>query len=853
MAQRKEKSNPPGPTRRQRFQSWIKKIWIFYAICVGAVGLFLYLYSFSDLPGFEELENPDIDYATEVYDQFGRDIGRYYVQNRVAVPFDSLNPYLVQALISTEDTRYYEHSGIDGRSLLRVLFKTIILQQGSSGGGSTITQQLAKQLYSQRDFSGLGKIGKALRLINYKLKEWYTATRLERRYTKEEILAMYINEYDFIYGAYGVDAAARTYFGKEQSELTIDEAATLVGMLKNSVLYNPVKFPENCINRRNVVLAQMEKKKHLTEEEKDSLQQLTIDLSNFERSSHISGSATYFRASLAEWLKDMIRDRELKNANGQLYNIYRDGLKIYTTLNLDFQKLLEKSVQQHMSQLQEKFFSHWSGKDIWSYRYDNITADIKQSALESQIKGTERYRALFAKEFTKHAVRVKEEFGFDLRDYDISRMLNADEDSNYLNRILAQGYIAESKLNAYQSLMASDFWATLKEDWKNFEAEVDRQFSEKRQMKVFAYNSAGEKDTIMSPLDSLKYHRMILQVGSVAMDPKTGAVRAWVGGSGHKYFKYDHVLSDRQVGSTFKPFVYATAISYQGFSPCFPITDVQYTIKPGEGNFNLIKSWSPKNATDEYTRSPMTLYEALRQSKNTATVYLLKQLGDVKPILGLINNMGIDSSATLPNGRKKIPRQPSIGLGAADLNVLEMAGAYGTFANEGTYNTPFFVSRIEDRNGKVIYQNVSSSNVALNADVNYVMVELLRKAGYMARVKGNLKSDVGGKTGTTQDQTDAWFMGISPDLVLGTWVGGEDRWIRFRSISLGQGSTMARPIFSDFFSRLESREESLVNYSSSHTFQEPENLTIETVCDRYGTNEEEESDKPERKIPIFGQ
>jgi len=346
---------------------------------------------------------------------------------------------------------------------------------------------------------------------------------------------------------------------------------------------------------------------------------------------------------------------------------------------------------------------------------------------------------------------------------------------------------------------------------------------------------------------------MILQVGSVAMDPKTGAVRAWVGGSGHKYFKYDHVLSDRQVGSTFKPFVYATAISYQGFSPCFPITDVQYTIKPGEGNFNLIKSWSPKNATDEYTRSPMTLYEALRQSKNTATVYLLKQLGDVKPILGLINNMGIDSSATLPNGRKKIPRQPSIGLGAADLNVLEMTGAYGTFANEGTYNTPFFVSRIEDRNGKVIYQNVSSSNVALNADVNYVMVELLRKAGYMARVKGNLKSDVGGKTGTTQDQTDAWFMGISPDLVLGTWVGGEDRWIRFRSISLGQGSTMARPIFSDFFSRLESREESLVNYSSSHTFQEPENLTIETVCDRYGTNEEEESDKPERKIPIFGQ
>src|SRR6056297_1083106 len=853
MAQRKEKSNPPGPTRRQRFQSWIKKIWIFYAICVGAVGLFLYLYSFSDLPGFEELENPDIDYATEVYDQFGRDIGRYYVQNRVAVPFDSLNPYLVQALISTEDTRYYEHSGIDGRSLLRVLFKTIILQQGSSGGGSTITQQLAKQLYSQRDFSGLGKIGKAFRLINYKLKEWYTAVRLERRYTKEEILAMYINEYDFIYGAYGVDAAARTYFGKEQSELSIDEAAILVGMLKNSVLYNPVKFPENCINRRNVVLAQMEKKKYISEAEKDSLQASSLDLSNFERSSHISGSATYFRASLAEWLKDMIRERELKNANGQMYNIYRDGLKVYTTLNLDYQKILEKAVIEHMESLQSKFFNHWSGKDIWSYRYDNIATDIKQSTLDRQIQGTSRYRSLFSRTFAAHAAQINSDFGLDLRDYDISRMLKAEKDPNYLNRVLAKGYISESKLNAYQNVMASDVWPSLKSDWKAFEEEIDRQFSTERKMTVFAYNSTGEKDTVMSPLDSLKYHRMILQVGSVAMDPNSGAVRAWVGGADHKYFKYDHVLSDRQVGSTFKPFVYATAIAYQGFSPCFPVTDVQYTIKPGEGNFNLIKPWSPKNATDEYTRGPLTLYEALKQSKNTVTVYLLKQLGDVKPILGLINNMGIDSSATLPNGRKKIPRQPSIGLGAADLNVLEMTGAYGTFANEGVYNTPFFVSRIEDRNGKVIYQNVSKSNLAINPDVNYVMVELLRKAGSVAKYKGSLKSDVGGKTGTTQDQTDAWYMGISPNLVLGTWVGGEDRWIRFRNIALGQGSTMARPIFTEFFRNLESREEDLINFNSSEMFKQPEDLKIETVCDRYGTGQDKDSDTPQRNIQQFGQ
>ncbi|NBB89243.1 MAG: peptidoglycan glycosyltransferase [Bacteroidetes bacterium] len=852
MAQRKEKSKIPGPTRSQRFDSWVKKIWIFFGVGLVGLTLFLYLFSFSDLPGFEELENPDIDYATEVYDQFGRDLGRYYVQNRVAVPYDSLNPYLIKALISTEDARYFEHSGIDARSLLRVLFKTIILQQGSSGGGSTITQQLAKQLYSQRDFSGLGKVGKAFRLIYYKLKEWYTAVRLERRYTKEEILAMYINEYDFIYGAYGVDAAARTYFGKEQGELSVEESATLVGMLKNSVLYNPVKFPENCVNRRNVVLAQMEKKRYITESEKDSLQTLAIDLSNFERSSHISGRATYFRASLAEWLKDLIRDRELKKANGQLYNIYRDGLKVYTTVNLDYQKLLEEAVQSHMAKLQVKFFNHWSGKDIWSYRYDKIATDLKQSALESQIQGTERYRSLFARQFTAYAIRIKEDFGFDLRDYDIERMMKSEKDANYLNRILAQGYIAESKLDAYQNLMSSDLWIIMKSDWEAFQEELDRQFSEKRAMTVFAYNERGEKDTVMSPLDSLKYHRMILQVGSVAMDPSSGAVRAWVGGTNHKYFKYDHVLSDRQVGSTFKPFVYATAIAYQGFSPCFPVTDVQYTIKPGEGNFNLLDPWSPKNATDEYTRGPLTLYEALKQSKNTVTVYLLKQLGDVKPILGLINNMGIDSSATLPNGRKKIPRQPSIGLGAADLNVLEMTGAYGTFANQGTYNTPFFVARIEDRNGKVIYQNVSNSNVAINSDVNYVMVELLRKAGYMAKIKGSLKSDVGGKTGTTQNQTDAWFMGISPNLVLGTWVGGEDRWIRFRRIGLGQGSTMARPIFTDFFRRLEDRENQLVNFDSKASFQRPEELNIETVCDQYGTPEKE-SDKPKRNIPIFGQ
>jgi penicillin-binding protein 1A len=852
MAQRKNKSSSPGPTRQERFQKWLRNLWVVYGAIVLLTALFLYLYSFSDLPGFAELENPDIDYATEVYDQFGEDLGRYYVQNRVAVPYDSLNPYLVQALISTEDVRYFEHSGIDSRSLLRVLFKTVLMGKGSSGGGSTITQQLAKQLYSQRDFTGLNQVSKVIRLINYKLKEWYTAVKLERRYTKEEILAMYINEYDFIYGAYGVDAAARTYFGKQQADLKIEEAAALVGMLKNSVLYNPVKFPENCTRRRNVVLAQMARNKHISHETKDSLTQLKLDVSQFERSSHITGNATYFRASLAEWLKDLIRRRELKNSNGQLYNIYSDGLKVYTTLDLEIQKNLQASVDSHMPKLQKKFFDHWKGKDIWTYRYDNIPKDVKLSALERLKRGTNRYKSLFANRFTAVALDLKDELGIELRDYDFERLIKAEDDPNYLDRLLANNLVSESKYDAYLALMKSERWPELKRQWLEFVEEMDRQFNEKREMKVFAYNEAGEKDTIMSPLDSLKYHRMILQVGTTAMDPSSGAIRAWVGGANQRYFKYDHVLSERQVGSTFKPFVYATAIAYQGFSPCFPVTDVRYSIQPDEGNFNLLKTWSPKNATDEYTRTSMTLYEALRQSKNTATVYLLKQLGDVTPILGMINNMGIDSAATLPNGRKKIPRQPSIGLGSADLTVMEMTGAYGTFANEGTYNMPHFVTRIEDRNGKVIYSNVPKSNAAINPDVNYVMVELLRNAGAVAKYKGNLKSDVGGKTGTTQNQTDAWFMGITPDLVVGTWVGGEDRWIRFRSIGLGQGSTMARPVFTDFIRRLEQNEDQLLNYDSGHSFVEPEDMSIETNCDKYGRNDGKEEGK-KRSIDIFGQ
>jgi penicillin-binding protein 1A len=696
----------------------------------------------------------------------------------------------------------------------------------------------------------VGKLGFYLKLLSYKIKEWITAVKLERSYTKEEIIAMYLSEYDYIYGAHGVEAAALTYFGKPQSELNLQEAATLIGMLKNAVLYNPVRYPENALSRRNVVLMQMEKNDLLTEQELDSLRSLPMDISSFERKSHLTGVATYFRATLAEWIKDLIEDRELKNADGKLYNIYRDGLKVYTTLDVGMQKILESSVDKHMPQLQQKFFDHWKNRDIWTYKYDNIPSEIKLETLENQMRNTDRYRNIRSKMFGSKAEQVSEDYGFTLHDYDMDRLLKAEGDKDYLDRLKANELITSSKASSYRQLLDDQAWVELKTAWEAFQKEVDQQFNKKVNMEVFAYNSKGSKDTVMSPMDSLKYHRMILQVGSMAVDPKNGEVRAWVGGPDHKYFKYDHVISNRQVGSTFKPFLYATAIAYQGFSPCFPVTDVQYTIDVGEGNFGLIKPWTPKNATGEYTHENLSLYEALKQSKNTVSVFLMKQLGDTKPLLGLVDNMGIDSAEYLPNGRYKIPRQPSIALGAADLTVREMTGAYTTFANNGEYNKPVFVSHIEDRNGKVIYKSIPESKVALNEHVNYVMVELLRYSGAVARYKGDLRSDVGGKTGTTNDQTDAWFVGISPDIVVGTWTGGEDRWIRFRNIGLGQGSTMARPIFTEFMKQMEAHSGDFPDFDPTHRFYEPEDPKIETDCDEYNRQNEEES---RRTFDFFGQ
>lgn len=815
--------------RRAIYSKLTKWMWIAVAIFLLAIAILFFTLSRSGIPSFEELENPDIDYASIVFDDSGGELGRYYRENRVAVPYDSLNPFLVEALIATEDSRYFRHSGIDFKSIGRVVFKTILLRQKSSGGGSTITQQLAKQLYSFRNYEGMNKIQKGFALTFFKLKEWITAVLLERSYTKEEIISMYLSEYDFIYSSHGIEAAAKTYFGKPQKELELDEAAVLIGMLKNSVLYNPVRFPTNATNRRNVVLDQMTKAGSITRTELDSLIVKPLDISKFQRADHISGDATYFRAYVNKWVQSLIRDNDIKKSDGTLYNIYTDGLRIYTTIDSRMQTHLQDAVQEHMAVNQERFFTHWKGRDIWGNTGDNYPVDIKKADLQRLMRESDRFKLLQSKYLSVKISELQNEFNVTLFDYDLPRLIEASKDANYLKGLEQKKLITESKADVLRRIVASDHWPAFKTAWEDMEAAVDKSFNTAVEMKVFAYNKKMEADTVMTPLDSIKYHRMILQVGSLAVNPKNGYVKAWVGGVDHKYFKFDHINSRRQVGSTFKPFIYSTAISLQGFSPCFPVMDIQYSILPNEGNFQLIDAWRPENTGGEYSRENITLYEALRKSVNSVSVYLIKQMGDTEPVRGIVHNMGIDSSKNATNGRYLIPKLPSIALGAADLSVMEMTGAYATFANNGKYTKPVIVTKIMDRNGKVLYQNVPHTQVALNSTVNYVMVDMLRK---IAPPGITFKSDVGGKTGTTNDHSDGWYMGITPNVVVGTWVGGEDRWMRFRTITYGQGSQMARPIFAKFIKALE--DDPQIDYDAAERFYRPRgDLEIEIDCDKY--------------------
>ncbi|MEM9888991.1 MAG: transglycosylase domain-containing protein, partial [Bacteroidota bacterium] len=695
--------------QKETYAKMMKWLWRILGVGVLATILFFVGLSFTDLPTFQELENPKSDLATEIYGDNLEVIGRFYAAggNRISVAYDELSPNLIKALVATEDERYYRHAGIDFRGLARAVFFL-----GKRGGASTITQQLAKQLFTDKYANSIPE-----RLMQ-KFKEWIIAVRLEKRYTKEEIIAMYLNIFDFTNNAVGIKAASEIYFNTTQDSLSVEQAALFVGMLQNPTFHDPIDHPERSQNRRNVVLFQMHKNDLLTKEEFDYLKEQDIDMSKFKRATQSEGMAPYFRAELAKDVRKILQEVE-KSGDGS-YDLYKDGLKIYTTIHPEMQRIAEQEMLKHMKQLQAKFAKHWNGfyKDPWAYKTQETTdrqMEIRAETLTRMIRSSDRYRNIRPRYLNEVAQSLASTIkDLRLRDVDVDRILEAENDKTYINDLLRGNMISEKMASQYRKVLRHPNYDGLKEQWEALQAEVEKAFDEKVKMRVFAYNEQMEKDTMMSPLDSIKYHQMFLQVGSMAVDPLTGYVKTWVGGINHKYFKFDHVRSRRQVGSTFKPFVYATAIDRKGFSPCFPVNDRPYSIHPGESSFYLTKEWMPANSNKKFTYQDYTLRDALRRSKNSVTVFLMKEIGSVGPVIDIIDRMGIDTESKYPGGEYIVPRVPSIALGAADLTVQEMTGAYTTFANNGYYSEPTYILKIEDKNGKELYSAMPKFEEVLN-------------------------------------------------------------------------------------------------------------------------------------------
>ena len=586
-------------------KAWYKKAisWIWKMVLLGLVFFYLVmiLLSFDNLPTFEELENPKYNEASLILSHDGTEFGKFWNENRVFMRYDEINPTLIQGLIATEDLRYHSHSGIDFQAVARVIFKTLLFQRESSGGGSTITQQLAKLLFDRPSLRGRNPMVRAIMLTRIKLKEWLTAVKLEKSYTKEEIIAMYLNKFDFIYGANGIQAAARTYFGKDQSDLNASECATLIGMLKNPVLYNPKKFPQKSKNRRNTVLYLMRRADIITREDQERMASQEIDISGFNREAPDEGPAPYFRAELAKWAKNLFERPELRKPDGSKYNIYEDGLRFYTTIDLLYQKYAEGAAFQHMIDVQKRYNTVWKNKDPWTFEADKRQKDIRLKSLRNMIRETEQYQILWEQYFSKITGLISEDLGpTTLADYSIMRMLRQEKNNTYFSRALKSKELRKSQVESYNQIMSSSHWSNLKLVWKKFQEKVDADFNTKKDMIVYDFESGKDKIVTMSPLDSIKYHRRHLQIGSVALDPKTGFIKSWIGGTAFKFFKYDHVNSRRQVGSTFKPFVYSTAIAIGGISPCTEFQDIPYSIPAGDPNFGLPQAWSPGNARESF-------------------------------------------------------------------------------------------------------------------------------------------------------------------------------------------------------------------------------------------------------------
>lgn len=697
----------------QKFRKIIKRLWIIYACLVGVFILMLVLAgigAFGYMPDLEELENPKSQLASEIYSSDGVLIGTYYHENRTNTKYEELSPNLINALVATEDVRFVKHSGVDPRSMTRMVFGVLTFQP--KGGASTITQQLAKNLFPRERHSKLG-------LVLMKFKEWVLAAKLERRFTKKEILTLYFNTVSFGSNSFGIKIASKTYFSKEPAELSIDEAALMIALLRGPSFYNPRRHPERAMSRRNVVLKQMAKAGYITKDEYEALAEKPIDMTNYQLLDHTTGPAPYLREYLRRILTQWAKN--YRKPDGTRYDIYKDGLKIYTTIDARLQKYAEEAVTEHLKgYLQPEFFKHWNGRKNAPY------------------------------------YRLKEE--------EIEKLME-------------------------QAIRRSDRYRNMKADGKS-EREIKEAFNTPTEMAIFTWE--GDIDTVMTPMDSIRYCKFFLQTGVVSIDPATGHVKAYVGGIDYRHFKYDHVVdSRRQVGSTFKPFVYAIAIQ-EGESPCAEYPNTPITIELPTG-----QTWTPRNSSDHKDGQMVNLKEALAHSINRISARLIDRYTPAA-VVQLVKNLGIESD---------IPAVPSISLGSADLSVMEMTAAYAAFANRGVYSKPLLITRIEDRHGTVLQTFTSETRDAMSEKTAFLMVELMKgvvQYGTSARIRGRygLNYPIAGKTGTTDNNSDGWFIGLTPNLVTGVWVGAEDRSARFRSTALGQGANMALPIWALYMQRV---------------------------------------------------
>jgi len=726
-------SNSLKKTIRQKSKSvlllqnqWFKKatkiLWILFIFFI--VGLPVYVFSvsndlfgwFGGMPSLRAIENPQNDLSSELISADGVSLGRYFRLNRSQVTYHQLSPVLVSTMLLSEDHRYYEHSGLDFKAYLRVIYGVLTFNSSAKGGGSTITQQLAKNLFSTRgsELEGsLTRLGGPIKLVISKTKEWIISVQLERNFTKEEIIAMYLNTAAFGSNAYGIKVASETYFNKSPDSLNIQEAAVLVGMLQAITRFNPVSNPENSFKKRNEVLYKLYDRGYIkTREEYDSLRALPIEL-RYNVQNQNEGIATYFRTVIQNDLIAWCKERNI--------DLWESGLKIYTTIDSRMQRYAEEAMEESMRAQQKAFDTHWQGRNPW---IDESWNEIK-GYLQSKIKQTETYRNLVAR--------------YGAGDDSVNIMLNL-----------------------------------------------------KKRMTIFSWK--GERDTLFSSMDSLNYYKRFLNCGFMSMDPRSGAIKAWVGGINHKYFKYDHVRQGkRQPGSAFKPFVYGTAIE-QGYNPCQKFQDVSPTIKVPGG------TWSPPNAEgDRGTGALFTMRQAMARSLNSITAQLIQKVGP-ENVVTFSKSAGIASP---------LDAVPALCLGVSDVSLYEMVGAYSTFVNSGIHTEPFYITRIEDKNGNVIQNFVPKTRQAISEQTAYKMIYMLmggveEEGGTSRGLTYNLKVDneIGGKTGTTNNASDGWYMGVTHDLVSGAWVGGDERTIHYREWSLGQGGKTARPIWAAYMNKI---------------------------------------------------